>query len=71
MTRKSAQEWRQHIFAISVKIIGICQNTYDALVTLSSDHIFSALAPSSLLIADLRYRAISMTLTGCRRGGGE
>lgn len=66
--KKSTQEWCQRILAISVKIIGIRQNTYHALITLASNHIFSALALSSLLIADLRYRAISMALTGCKRG---
>ena len=62
--RNGTNAYRQ----LSVKIIGICQNTYHALVTLSSNHIFSALALPSLLIADLRYRAISVALTGCRRG---
>ncbi len=68
MNKKSTQEWRQNILAISVKIIGICQNTYHALVTLSSNHISSALALSSLLTANVRYRAIRMALTGCKRG---
>lgn len=35
-----------------------------ALVTLSSNHISSALALSGLLIADVGYRAISVALTG-------
>ncbi len=53
---------------ICAKIICICKDSYHALIALSPNHIFSALALSALLFADLRYRAISMALTGCKRG---
>ena len=48
--------------------VSVCQSTHHALITLSSNHIFSALALAVLLIADFRYRAIGMALAGCRRG---
>lgn len=61
----------KHILEILAKIIHYwhLSNPYHAIIALSSNHTFSALALSSLLIADLRYRAISMALTGCK--GGE
>ena len=46
----------------------LCQNTYHTLITLSSNHIFSALTLAVLLIAEFRYRAVGMALAGCRRG---
>lgn len=47
--------------------------TYHALITLPSHHMLLALALPILLVADLRHRAIVVTLAICRpmRGVGR